>query len=181
MQAAGHNSAVTLPYSWFTLRPQVAKLHEIVSAMMRDSGLFNINVEILDYNTDWRAVCQASKGTAYGGFCHDQADGFSEDSFLAAKYTPSGKFAVSPDPLPVITDLVIKARTEPDAQKRTSMVQDIQRKLAVEMYDIPAPTVGSFLGYTLRWPWLKNHGVFNVGGQSARVYTEYWYDAKART
>jgi len=47
------------------------------------------------------------------------------------------------------------------------------------MYDMPTP--GMALGFTLRWPWLKNQGVFQTGGLSSRIYTEYWYDEKART
>jgi len=43
---------------------------------------------------------------------------------------------------------------------------------------VPIPDVA--LGYMLRWPWLKNHGVFETGGASSRVFTEAWYDAKAR-
>jgi peptide/nickel transport system substrate-binding protein len=179
MQAAGYNQAVELPYSWFTLRPAVDKLHTVVSSMFVESGLFKINAEILDYNTSWRQVCQASHGDGYFGFCHDQSDGFSEDSFLVALYTPTGKFAVSNQALPEISDLVVKTRTETDAARRSSLVKDIQRRLAVEMPDIPTP--GAVLGYTLRWPWLKNHGVFNTGGASARPFTEYWYDAAAKS
>jgi peptide/nickel transport system substrate-binding protein len=179
MLAAGYKDPVTLPYSWFTLRPAVDKLHTVISSMFVESGLFKINAEILDYNTSWRQVCQASHGDGYFGFCHDQSDGFSEDSFLVALYTPTGKFAVSNQALPEISDLVVKTRTETDATRRSNLVKDIQRRLALEMPDIPTP--GSSLGYTLRWPWLKNHGVFNTGGASARVFTEHWYDATAKT
>jgi hypothetical protein len=46
------------------------------------------------------------------------------------------------------------------------------------MPDIPYP--GSATGFSLRWPWLKNHGVFWYGGNSSRPATEYWYDATAK-
>ena len=104
INAAGHQS-ISLVYHYYTLRPAAAKLNEVLAWMMRDKGFFNIEIQILDYSTDWREVCQRSAGEAYNGLCYDHCDGFNEDAFLVAKYTPTGKFTVSKRPVPEITDL----------------------------------------------------------------------------
>jgi len=42
------------------------------------------------------------------------------------------------------------------------------------------PWAGTAPGFTLRWPWLMNHGVFIEGNASAKAYVNYWYDASKR-
>ena len=44
----------------------------------------------------------------------------------------------------------------------------------MEWHDIPMP--GLIREYSLRWPWLQNHGVFNSGGPTALEFAYWWYD-----
>jgi ABC-type transport system substrate-binding protein len=180
MQAAGVSSKARFPWGYYTDRgTEHTKINEIVVAMAADSGLFDVKLEPLPYASTWRDVCQLSNGDGFSGFCYNSADGFNEDAYLVNVYTPEGKFATSSKPTPILTDMVLKSRTEPDAKKRSEQIKEIQRLAAKEMHYLPIP--GRALGFTLRWPWLKNHGIFETGGATARPFTEAWYDAKLKT
>jgi ABC-type transport system substrate-binding protein len=180
LQAAGHTGKVKFPWGYYTDRgTEHTKINEIVVGMAVDSGLFEITLEPLPYASTWRDVCQGSNGDGFSGGCYNSADGFNEDAYLVNVYTPQGKFATASKPIPGFTDLVLKSRTEPDAHKRSELIKEIQRKAAMEMHYLPIP--GRSLGFTLRWPWLKNHGVYERGGATAREFTEAWYDAKLKT
>jgi ABC-type transport system substrate-binding protein len=79
--------------------------------------------------------------------------------------------------------MTLAIRKETDNNKRNSMLKEIQRKLAIEMPAMLLP--GYAVGFTLSQPWLKNFGVFvssdlNPNWSSARIYTEYWYDASLK-
>jgi ABC-type transport system substrate-binding protein len=176
IEAAGLKSS--LPY-FYQNRPSDARENEIIAAMLQEANSFSLDAKTLDYNTEWREICQRSAGEAYVGFCKNNSGGFNEDAYLVAKYTPKGKYSASYVPIPGITDAVLAARKEPDPRKRSELVKDIERKLAVEMPDLPQ--AGRSYQFTLRWPWLKNHGVFVTGGASSLEFTEYWYDAAAKT
>jgi ABC-type transport system substrate-binding protein len=177
VEAAGHKN-VRLPY-FMQNRPTEARQNEVLANMIAEGGLFTVEMKQLDYNTEWRDVCQRSAGDAYAGFCQNNSGGFNEDAYLVAKYTPGGKYAVSNRSIDGVTDAVLKARQETDPKKRSEMVVALQRKLATEMTDIPLP--GRAYQFSLRWPWLKNHGAFITGGASSLEFAEHWYDASAKT
>ena len=154
----------------------------VIANMLSDG--FQLDAKILDTQTEWRPFVQQSKGAKVDGFVGDAiAAGYNDESFLINKYTPSGKFSVAPDPIPGITDAIKRARQELDADKRNNMLKQVQRDLAMQMPDIPELSLGS--RFALNWPWIKNFGVFTWGGifhsSSSRVYTEYWFDTKAKT
>src|SRR3712207_7840445 len=54
--------------------------HEVLSNMMTEGGTFAIDLRQLDYNTEWRDVCQRSAGDGYSGFCMNNSGGFNEDA-----------------------------------------------------------------------------------------------------
>jgi ABC-type transport system substrate-binding protein len=177
--AAAGQKTVSIPFYYHNQDPQVPQRMDVFSSMLQEGGGFNLSGKILDYNSDWRQTCQASAGEAYTGLCYNNSGGFNEDAYLVAKYTVGGKYAVSSRPIEGITDQVQKVRTEPDANKRSSLIKDIQKQLAVQMTDIPYP--GLTYSFTLNWPWLKNFGAFVGGGASSREFTEYWYDATLKS
>lgn len=180
LQAAGVSGKAKFPWGYYIDRGvEHTKINEIVVAMAADTGLFDIKLEPLPYASTWREVCQESNGDGFSGFCYNSADGFNEDAYLVNVYTPEGKFATASKPTPVLTDMVLKSRTEPDAKKRSEQIKEIQRLAAKEMHYLPIP--GRALGFTLRWPWLKNHGVFEQGGATARTFTEAWFDPKLKS
>jgi ABC-type transport system substrate-binding protein len=180
LAAAGHSGKVKFPWGYYTDRgTEHTKINEIVVNMAVETGLFDITLDPLPYASTWRDVCQYSNGDGFAGACYNSADGFNEDAYLVNVYTPEGKFATSSKPIPGFTDLVLKSRQEPDAEKRSALLKELQRKAAVEMHYLPIP--GRSLTFTLRWPWLRNHGVFERGGASAREFTEAWFDPKLKS
>jgi ABC-type transport system substrate-binding protein len=153
--------------------PTRQKQDEVLAGHINESGIFNIQIDGLDYNTSWRRA-RESAGAGFPGILTHFQSGPTTDYILNRTYTPTGSNAVSPEPLPGITDLVYKQRREVDPQKRTGIIQDIQKQLAVEW-----PCVyylGDVPGFSLRWPWLRNDGIFMTGGSTARTYTYLWYD-----
>jgi ABC-type transport system substrate-binding protein len=179
LSAAGQTK-VKMPWGYYTDRgTEHTKINEIVVAMAVDAGLFDVSLEPLPYASTWRDICQYSNGAGFAGACYNSADGFNEDAYLVNIYTPEGKFATAPTPIPGFTDEIIKTRTEIDPKKRSELLKAFQRKAAMEFHYLPIP--GRSLTYTLRWPWLMNHGVFEQGGTSARTFAEVWINEKAKT
>jgi ABC-type transport system substrate-binding protein len=176
INAAGFD-AVQIPFNWHNRGEN--KRAEVISNMLRDSKLFKLDVRLLDYNTEWRDM-QRSKGTGFLGYCSFTNGGHNEEAWFVNMYTPSGKFAISKDPIPKITDYVIKTRRELDNNHRGEMIKQLQRDLAVLQEPLMDP--GYSVEFALSQPWLRNYGVFATGGQgpassTSRNYTEYWYDA----
>ena len=179
IKAAGHTS-VNLPYFYQIRSGTPNRDNEIFVSMLQEGNGFKLDAKTLEYTNEWREVCQRSAGEGYVGFCQNNAGAFNEDGWLVAKYTPQGKYSASYVPIPGVTDEVLRIRKEIDPVKRSSMIKALaQGKLASEMYDLPIP--GRAPTYSLTWPWFKNYGVFETGGESARVFNEYWYDASLKT
>ncbi|MPZ50999.1 MAG: hypothetical protein GEU75_17145 [Dehalococcoidia bacterium] len=180
IDAAGVKTPIKETYgSWTDRAFDIVKQHEVSMAMMNEGGLFEFTWDPLIYNTTWRTQ-DDSGGEAYTGLLGSRLAGFSPDVYLVQKYTPTGRSKVSGKPVPGITDLVLKQRTEPDPKRRAEIMKDIQKAAALEWPDIPSPP-GNFPGYSLRWPWLANHGVFIEGNATARSFTTYWDDESKRT
>ena len=78
-------------------------------------------------------------------------------------YTPNGKFAINTQPIPNITDYVVKTRTEIDNNKRAERVKQLQKDLA--MLQEPLMDPGYSVEFALSQPWLKNFGVFSSSSQ----------------
>ena len=140
------------------------------------AGALNRQLDGLLYNLSWRTA-RDSSGTGCSGVLWHRASSVSAENIFTQKYTPAGRNSVTPVAIAGVTDLITKAKGEVDPVKHTAIIQDIQKKLAVEFPDVS--WAGDVPGFTLRWPWLKNHGVFLEGlGGTARSYVQYWYDAK---
>ena len=153
-----------------------SRQYETIGGMIRDGGL-KPDIKVIDSATHRRY--QSTKGFGYDGMWPETNGGHNEESWFLNLFHPGGKFTISSEPIPVISDMTLAIRKETDKNKRNSMIKDIQRKLAVDMPCMLLP--GYSLGYTLNQPWLKNFGVFvsndlNPNWSSARIYTEYWYD-----
>jgi len=146
--------------------------NETLDGMLREG--FDLDFRVLDYQTEWRQVCQVSAGKAFNGFCYNTSSGFNAENYLTSVYTPEGKFRMAADPIPGITDLTRKIKTEINSERQMSMIADLQRQLAMEMPNIHMP--GYTSPFTLNWPWLENYGVFSNTLPSARLYSWYWYN-----
>lgn len=174
VEATGLPMPVTEIFGFLTgISPAEEREWEAMRQMMNEGGIFNLEANALDYATTWRQRRQ-SFGMAYTGLHGNRASALSADLILTQKYTPSGANGVSTQPTPIVTDLIHKQKAEIDAAKRTEIVHEIQRALALEWPDVPI--AGTSPGFTLHWPWLKNHNVFIEGNASAKSYVYAWYD-----
>ena len=177
--AAGHQS-VPLPISYRA--NNTARENEIIASMLGDGGIFQMETRIIDEPT--HRNYQASFGAGFEGIWVQTNGGHNEEAWFVNMYTPSGKFTTSKDPIPGITDKVIRTRRELDDDRRNALLKEVQRDLAMDMTALMQP--GYAIGFTLSWPWLKNYGTFVHGDltptwSSSRVYTEYWYDKSSQT
>ena len=174
IKAAGFDK-VKSTFFWTSLAGPYAKRSELVLGMLTDGGKFDLSAKALDHNTEWRATCQQSGGLGFDGICYATSGGYNEETHLISVYTPDGKYRISSSPVPKFSDLVTNIRRELDEKKRSEMIKDIQKQLAVEMPMIPLPGIAS--SFTLRWPWLMNHGVFSTGSPTSKAPANYWYDS----
>jgi ABC-type transport system substrate-binding protein len=179
VSAAG-KMGLSFPYEYQS--GAVNNQYEAMAGMIREGGNFNPQVKVIDAVT--HRQYQASTGTGFDGMWPQTNGGHNEESWFLNMYNPAGKFAITKDPIPVISDMTLAIRKETDKNKRDSMIKDIQKKLATEMPNMLLP--GYAVGFTLNQPWLKNYGVYvsgdlNPDWSSARIYTEYWYDKTAQT
>jgi peptide/nickel transport system substrate-binding protein len=174
VEAAGVPMPVKEQFGYFTdMAPAEGKQWETMRQMINEGGTFNMEIWAQSYDTTWRQARQ-SFGTGYTGMSAHRASALSADLITTQKYTPSGANAVSTKPTPIVTDLVLKQKSEVDPKKRTAIFHEIQKALALEWPDLPI--AGTSPGFTLHWPWLKNHNIFIEGNASAKSYVYAWYD-----
>jgi ABC-type transport system substrate-binding protein len=177
LSAAGLSSNVKLSHFYSTNAADYTPYNTVLNGMFSEA--ITTDFRPLDYNTEWREVCQRSLGTAYNGFCYLPVSGFNAENYLQTKYTPEGKAAISGQPIPGITDLVRKIKTEIDPGKQQELIKQAQRDAAMAMPDIVLP--GFSYGFQLSHPWLENYGVFSGDWLSARLYLDYWYNPEKRS
>jgi len=178
VQAAGVSMPYSAPFGHYTDRvPEDQTRFQVIVEMMSEGGIFDISSDPLLYNSSWRSARQAG-GKEHAGLLWHRTAGLDADIILTQMFTPKGRNSNDADGTPGVTELVLQQKSELDPKKRTEIVQQIQKKLALDWPVIP--WAGTAPGFTLRWPWLMNHGVFIEGNASAKAYVNYWYDASKR-
>jgi ABC-type transport system substrate-binding protein len=177
LTAAGYGKGLKLSHFYSTNAPDYTPYNTTLNGMFTEA--LTTDFRPLDYNTEWREVCQRSLGTGYNGFCYLPVSGFNAENYLQTKYTPEGKAAISGQSIPVLTDLTRKIKTEINIQKQQELIKQAQREAAMAMPDIVLP--GFSYGFQLNQPWLENYGVFTGDWLSARLYLDYWYNPQRRS
>jgi ABC-type transport system substrate-binding protein len=176
LSAASYSQGLKLSHFYSTNSADYTPYNTVLNGMFAEA--ISTDFRVLDYNTEWRDVCQRSLGTGYNGFCYLPVSGFNAENYLQTKYTPEGKAAISGQPIPTMTDLVRRIKTEIDANKQQELIKQAQREAANLMPDIVLP--GFSYGFQLNQPWLENYGVFTGDWLSARLYLDYWYNPEKR-
>jgi ABC-type transport system substrate-binding protein len=178
--AAGLTEPVKMAWRGLANNRNFGETGTVVANMLEEG--FKLDKNPLN-EVDWRNW-KVTGDTAYSGIFGGTSHGFNDDSLLVSKYTPNGTDKVSTKPIPGITEAVIKLQSELDTRKRNEMIKQVQRDLALQMYDFPAETQQR--DFEVHWPWLKNYGVFTTAGfstptSSGRPYVDYWYDASEKS
>jgi peptide/nickel transport system substrate-binding protein len=177
LSAAGYSQNLKLSHFYSTNASDYTPYNTVLNGMFSDA--ISTDFRPLNYNTEWRDTCQRSLGMGYNGFCYLPVSGFNAENYLQTKYTPEGKAAITGQPIPGLTELVRKIKTEIDPATQQDLIKQAQRDAAVAMPDIVLP--GFSYGFQLNQPWLENYGVFSGDWLSARLYLDYWYNPDRRT
>jgi ABC-type transport system substrate-binding protein len=106
---------------------------QVMAGMIEQAGLA-VRLVPLDH-PQWLEH-KTSGGKGFSGIYGSTANSYNDDAFLSTKYTPAGRDRVWTDPLPGITDLIVKARGEVDVSKRNEIIKQIQVDLAKLMPDM---------------------------------------------
>jgi peptide/nickel transport system substrate-binding protein len=176
VEAAGVKMPYAAPFAHYVDNvPEDQKRFEVLNAMMSEGSIFKITTDPLLYNSSWRtARAAAGKDPLHTGLLWHRTADLSADVILTQMWTPKGRNSQNADPTPVVTDLVLKQKSELDPNKRTAIIHDIQKELALQWYVIP--WAGTAPGFTLHWPWLSNHNIYIQGNASAKSFVYAWYD-----
>jgi ABC-type transport system substrate-binding protein len=138
---------------------------EIFLGMWQGHGDFELRPNVVDYNSVFlpKYSINSSNRTFDGdGVAFAGVAPFPEpDVLLGEWYMPGGTYyKFEPDyPTDTTWESLLKAqRSELGAEKRASLLTEVQRHHAGKMYTIHRP--GFTLGYALKQPWLANAGAF---------------------
>ncbi len=189
MEAAGFGSGIETDIAWIatgqygTTFPKQA---EVFKGMLEESGLFKLKQVNPDYQTDYVPNYYFGKGN-FKGIAIAAITTYPEiDQFLVSYYHSTGarqKVAFNGESMdPELDTLIMNQRKELDANKRKTIIQDIQKRMADKMHVMPWP--GQSPGFSLFWPWIGNAGVFRAWDtESSRdtVSTSVWFDKSKYT
>ena len=165
-----------------------AKDIEVIHGMVGEAG-FKFSNNIVGYNTGYQPQYRDSRGD-FEGTTYRNVIGGDTDAVeaLVALYSPAagatfvgldagGKGDYSGDSY--LDSQLLKARGEPEIEKRRAIVHDLQRHLGKQQYVIRYP--GGASGLAVSWPAVKNYLAFQ-GANSSFHGAEYYYwldDTKA--
>jgi ABC-type transport system substrate-binding protein len=136
--------------------PTFPKTVEVTAAMLQAGGI-RTKSNVLDYQKEYIPNIYFGKGNFKGlAFGPDTLFPDPGDYLFAIYHSKGSRVHVAPDP--ELDRMIENQRRELDRTKRISLVQDIERFLAKNMYTVPWGGVTTPL--TLIWPWLNNLDVY---------------------
>jgi peptide/nickel transport system substrate-binding protein len=181
LAAAGHSNGVQVESitSGSSYGVDFPKWVDVAEGMAADAG-FRFNktvVPFAEFGTRYRDVQGKYEGVSYRALpgSGDPLERLLRD--LSAKigavtftgFDAEGKGTYGGDPY--LDNLLLKARQEPDKEKRKAAVHDAQRYVGKKQYVMRFP--GGASSFALRWPVLQN---FNVYLDDQRPFLTYWLD-----
>ncbi len=181
IQAAGRDG-LQFPMRW-TGGTNNDRSVQVFAQMFQQNGGLNPTLQPLTKN-ERDIQCHTGGGTS-DGICADlsSGSGVDIDVWLDTRVHYGGSpYVPYTEPLPIIDELCKAQKTEFDEKKRTDMILQIEKQMAVQMVSIPMPGLAET--NRLTWPWLANFGyVQNIGivYTPSEAYVHYWYDESKRT
>jgi ABC-type transport system substrate-binding protein len=182
LSAAGHAQGISTDITWIatgqygTTFPQQA---EVFKGMLEAGGDFKLKQNNPDYQTEYLPrywYIPSGTGDFNGINIGAYTTFFDVDGWLFAYFHSKSNihnvgFKDQGDPQ--VDQMVEAQRRELDANKRATIIKDLQKHLATKMYAVPWP--GQASGFSLYWPWVSNRGTL-------RTYiTETWPQEVAQT
>jgi ABC-type transport system substrate-binding protein len=181
IEAAGLETPVSLP-GVFSTSYQIENQVQSLQGMLNDSGLFNISITGYDnqiYNQTYHTARGNHEGLVMG---HSMCQSGDIDNHISCRYAVgSGARVLVPETYSwyqQAQDLMVKQRSELDPAKRLTILNDLQKELALQMPAVPWP--GAANGFSLAWPYMANFGILNPRSTitaPSEVWQKYWFDA----
>jgi ABC-type transport system substrate-binding protein len=144
---------------------------------------FRVKTNLVDYNSvyipkirdgrgDWEGWAYKGGQPAADGAVAYMVFRYSKTGVGFLGFDANGPAGPNSSGDPQVESLIGKAKTELDIEKQKSLVNDLQRHLAGQVYGIAEPGSASRLG--LAWPALRNVEVFQYSKRSSHFY--WWLD-----
>ncbi len=156
------------------------KSAEVQDGFLRDLGI-KVKVNAINYQREYQPNYRDGRGQFEGWGYVAAVGGHGESAIgrIAIEYWSKGGNACKGFSLtgqndqsgdPQVDALVEKARVEQDAERRKTMVNELQRYLAKPMYAVPS--LGTATGLTAAWPALANWRVWSGARPNYRVWLD---------
>jgi len=160
------------------------KTAQVLAAMLQQNGGLKPTLNPLLDNTTWTTNYHAGGGKWDGIVTLNPGNGVDVDVWLdtRVRYNAS-QYVPYTEPLPKIEELCKAQKTEFDEKKRTALILDIEREMAIQMVSVPSggqgiASPGLAERYQLTWPWFANFGYIqpHIGFPPTEAYVHYWLD-----
>jgi ABC-type transport system substrate-binding protein len=179
MQAAGQTGRLKTP--GFFDNARLPREVQALQGMLNDSGLFDVSLEAFP-TAEWNLKFHLAEGK-HEGIAFNQSTGQSGDidAHISVRYNVgNGQRVMLPEVFPWYRksqDLILAQRRELDEKRRATLLDDLQKELALQMPTVPHP--GAASGFVLAWPHLANFGIFiprSAQTPMIETWPRYWYD-----
>ena len=143
---------------------------EVITGMVRDSGLFRPKIDLVNYTTAWTPQYRNIRGQFNGvAWAPDTSPTDPTAALYAGFNSKGGSLFQGSDA--TLDDLTSQAVAEFDKQKRIKLVQQIQQHEAETMFQ---PKIGGASSFSLTWPVVRNQNVWQGG--SNQEYSRIFLD-----
>jgi peptide/nickel transport system substrate-binding protein len=187
LAAAGYPNGVEVSSSYIggtQLGADFQRQCQVTDEFAKEAGI-KVKTNIIDYTSQYLTQYRDANGK-YDGWLYRAGGSSATDAtayfsvLFHSKYggpgflgfDAAGKGDYSGDP--VLEGILNKARVEMDAEKRRTMVHDMQRHLAKATYAIPHEPGDATIFY-LTWPALQNFQVFQGDRRGATAAVHSWW------
>jgi ABC-type transport system substrate-binding protein len=175
--ATGNKLPLESTFTWTAngYAPVYAKQVEVMSGMLQASNDFKFKMDVVDYQSVFRAGFSNSPGNYQGIILSTGRAAANIDLYLFANFHSKGskpKFNFKDE---TVEAMILKQRGEVDAARRKQQQLDVLKYMETKMYFVPFD--GEALDFDLSWPFMGNTGVYSSWATPwQEAYTYRWFD-----
>jgi ABC-type transport system substrate-binding protein len=175
--ATGNKLPLETEFTWTAngYGPVYAKQVEVMSGMLQDQNDFKFKMQVVDYQSVFRAGYSNAPGT-FNGICLTSGRAAANiDLYLFGNFHSKGSKPKFPFKDEAGEALILKQRAELDATKRKQTALELLKYMSSKMYFVPFD--GEALDFELKWPFMGNFGVHTSWATPwQEEYTYRWFD-----
>jgi peptide/nickel transport system substrate-binding protein len=178
MQAAtGNKLPLETTFTWTAngYGPIYNRQVEVMAGMLQAGGDFRFKMDVVDYQSVFRAGFSNSPGNFEGICLTSGRAGANMDAYLFANFHSKGskpKFNFRDE---AGEAMILRQRAETDANRRKQAQLELLRYMETKMYFVPFD--GEALDFDLIWPFVGNAGVHTAWATPwQESYTYRWLD-----